>query len=108
MCHPGAIMPVVCFSFLVGTNLCERLLVRLLVISDRDLSGHAPHRVNCSPMTGLDAEQRIGAHKMPGHGHQRAICQDELRLISEPFNATEDVITSAAVQPGTMIFQFVE
>ena len=45
---------------------------------------------------------------MGSHRHQRAIGQDELRLIPEPFNATEDVIPSAAVEPGRMIFQLVE
>jgi hypothetical protein len=55
--HPGAIMSVLHFAFLVGPNFGESFLVRLLVIFDRNLCGHASHGVNRSPMTGLDAEQ---------------------------------------------------
>ena len=45
---------------------------------------------------------------MRGHGHQRAIRKNELRLISESFNATENIVPSTAVQSGRMIFQFVK
>ena len=45
---------------------------------------------------------------MGSHGHQRAICQNEIRLISEPLDTTEDIIPSAAIEAGRMIFEFVE
>jgi hypothetical protein len=45
---------------------------------------------------------------MRGHVDQRAVRENELRLISESFNATENVVPATAVQPGRMIFQFIE
>jgi hypothetical protein len=45
---------------------------------------------------------------MRGHRHQRAIRKNELRLIPEPFDATEDIIPFAAVEPRRMIFEFVK
>ncbi len=55
---PSAIVSVLRFSFLVGPNLAQSFLVRLLVIFDRGHCAAMPP-IACSPsaMTGLDAEQ---------------------------------------------------
>ncbi len=42
-------------------------------------------------------------HEMRGHSDQRAVGQQEIALVPEPFNTREDVVPAAAVEPGRMI-----
>ena len=52
--HPGAVMAVADFAFLVGTHFCHRLAVRLLIVFDRNLGRHAADRICLAAVAGLD------------------------------------------------------
>ena len=56
MRHPGAIVAVGRFAFLVRAHFGERLLVRRRIVLYRDLRRHSAHREGAAAMTRLDAQ----------------------------------------------------
>src|SRR5262249_39902793 len=108
MRNPRPIMAIVSFTFFVCSNLCECFPVCLLIVLDRNLSRHAPHRVNPSSMAGLNTEQRIPAHKMRRHPDQGPVGQNKPRFITKALDAAEDIVPTPAIQPGRMVSQFVQ
>ena len=57
--HPRSVVTVAGFAFLVGPDFGKGLFVQFRIIFDWDLRGHSTHRENISPVTGLDAEERV-------------------------------------------------
>ena len=55
MRDPGAVMALRSLPLLVGLDFGERFRVGHVVVLDRNLCRHAPHRVNVAAMAGLDA-----------------------------------------------------
>ncbi len=98
MRDPCAIVAVIRFALFVGANFGKCFLIRLRIVLYRDLSRHSAHGENIPPVTGLDAEERIGMHEVRRHRHQRAIGQQEIALAPKLLDAGENVIPSTAIQ----------
>ena len=105
---PGAVVAVAGFAFLVGAHACERARVRIGIVLDRDLRGHAPHRERAAAMAALDHELRVGAQEMRGHGHAAAVRQHEPRPVPELLDEAEDVVPAPAVEPDDVVAQFMQ
>jgi hypothetical protein len=60
---PRAVVAVLGLALLVGAHLGERRVVGGGVALDRDLRGHAAHRVKAALVAGLDAVERVRAHE---------------------------------------------
>src|SRR2546430_15977324 len=74
--------------------------VRGRVVADRDLGGHAAHRVRPAPVTGLDEQLHVGLEEVALHGHGGAVGQQELAPVPELLDEAEDVVPAAAVEPA--------
>ena len=97
MRDPRAVVSVARFAFFIGTHFRERLLVGRRIVLHRNLGRHSAHREGVSPMTCLDAEERIRAHEMRRHRNERAIGEQEVGFVPEAFDAGKNVIPAAAV-----------
>ena len=49
MCDPGAVMPISDLAQLVCLDLVHSDLIRLRIVLNRDICGHAAHSRNLSP-----------------------------------------------------------
>ena len=83
MRNPRAIVAVARFAFLVGAHFRERLLVSRRIVLHRNLRRHSAHRERLSPMTCLDAKERIRTHEVRRHRDQRAIGEQEIAFVPE-------------------------
>ena len=75
---PRAVAAVGGFAQLVRAHFLDRSRVRGRVVLDRDLRGHAAHRVRAAAVAGLDEQQRVSAHERRGHRHLRAVGETEI------------------------------
>ncbi len=105
---PGAVVAVGGFAFLVGADLGEGALVGFGVGLDGDERGHAAHGVDAAAVAGLDAELRIAAHEVRGHGDLRAVGEEDGGVGGELFDEGEDVVPAAAVEAGGVLAELVE
>ena len=105
---PGAVVPVGHLAELVGAHLGERGLVRLRVVLDRDLRGHAAHGVDVAAVAGLDEELHVRAEEPLVHRDVRAVRHDVLRVGAEPLDGREDVVPAAAVEARGVVAQLPE
>ncbi len=105
---PGAVVPVGHLAELVGAHLGERGLVRLRVVLDRDLRGHAAHGVDVAAVAGLDEELHVRAEEPLVHRDVRAVRHDVLRVGAEPLDGREDVVPAAAVEARGAVAQLPE
>ncbi len=107
MRDPRAVVAVLHLTKLVGAHLRERLFVLLRVALDRDLRGHATHRVDAAAMTGLDEQARVRAQETLVHRDEAAVGERHLAralLLDE----AEDVVPPAAVQARRVLAELVE
>jgi hypothetical protein len=81
MRHPRPVVADRGLALLVGLDLGEGFGVRALVVLDRDLRGHAAHRVRVAPMAGLDEELRVALHEVRRHRDERASARQKSRLL---------------------------
>ena len=93
---------------LSSRTLAEGQGVGLGVVLDRDLRGHASHRVGAAAVAGLDRKLRVRPHEMRGHRHQRPVGQHELGPVAELLDEAEDVIPAPAVEADDVVAQLVE
>ena len=98
MRHPCAVVAVARFALLVFADFGKRFFIRGGIILNRNPRRHSAHRECVSPVTSLDAKQRIRAHEMRRHRDERAIGQNEILFRTESFDAGKNVVPSAAVQ----------
>ena len=49
----------------------------------------------------------ISIHERYGHGHRRAVWQDEIGILAELLDHTKDIVPSAAIQPRAVISELV-
>ena len=92
---PGAVMAVRHLTELVRADLVHGDLVRLGVVLDGNLSGHAAHSGNTSPVARLDEEADIGIHEADFHSDVFAIGEYRATVGTTALNETEDVIPPA-------------
>ncbi len=108
MCDPGPVVAVGHLAHLVGADLRERGLVRLGVVLDRDLRGHAAHRVDPAPVAGPDEELHVGAQEALVHGDEGTVREDVPGVGPESLDGRELVVPPAAVQAGRVVAQLPE
>ena len=58
-------------------------------------------------VTGLNEELHICVHEWDGHGHRRAIWQDEIGILAELLDHTKDIVPSTTIQSSAMVTQLV-
>lgn len=49
----------------------------------------------------------ISIHEWYGHGHRRAVWQDEIGVLAELLDHAKYIVPSAAIQPGAVVPEFV-
>lgn len=59
-------------------------------------------------MTSLDQEFHVSIHERDGHGNGRSVRKDEIGVLAELLDHTEDVIPPPTVQPRAVITEFVD
>ena len=106
---PRAVVAVVHLAELVGAHLRERRLVRRRVVLDRDLRGHAAHRVHAAAVAGLDEElRRRRARNALSIVTCAAVGQDGGRVVRALLDEAEDVVPAPAVEARRVLAQLVE
>ena len=108
MGDPGAVVSGAHFAQLVLAHACHSFLVRLRIVTDGDLRGHASHGMDSAAMAGVDEQLDIGAQERLLHGDGAAVGQHKVRTASEFLDETKNVIPAPAVQPDGVVAQFVE
>ena len=108
MRHPGAVEAVARFALLVLPHLGERRRVHLGVAPAGDEGRHAADGVGAAAVAGLHQQLGVGPHERHGHGHLRAVGQDEVGPVPEVLDDAEDVVPAAGVEPGGVVAQLVE
>ena len=103
VCDPGTVVSVANFAFLVRPHFCQRALVGLRVVPDRNPRCHATHRIGAAPMAGLDKQLRIRSQEMAGHCDFGTIGQYEFRIAPEFLDETEYVVSAAAIQADDVV-----
>lgn len=79
-------------SKLVRTNLFHRHLICLGVVLDRNLSGHATHGSDFTPMACLDEQTNVRVHEMHGHGDIFAVWENGVAVSPALFDEAENII----------------
>ena len=75
---------------------------------DRDLRGHAAHRVRAAAVAGLDQQLGVGAHERHRHRHVVAVREHELPPVPEALDHREDVVPAPGVEAGRVVAQLVQ
>ncbi len=97
MGHPGAVMAVIGLADLILPDLLNRRLIGFRIVFSGDLRGHAADGMNPPAMAGMNGQQGIGMHAVPGHGDLGPIREQVFGDIFKPLDKAEDIIPSAAV-----------
>lgn len=93
---------------LVRAHAIHRLVVRLLVILDRNLRCHAAHGVHPTLMARLDQQLHIRIHEWHRHGHCAAIWQHKVGVLAELLDCREDVVPAPAVEARRVLAQLID
>ena len=108
MSHPGSVVAVLDLAQLVRADLVEGGPAGVGVVLDRDLRGHAPHRVRAAPVAGLHEQLRVGAQERLLHGDLASIGHHERGVSAQRLDRAEDVVPSPAVEARGVLAQLVE
>ena len=108
MRDPGAVVAALHLAQLVGAHLRERLVVLGGVVLDRDLRGHAAHRVHAAAMARLDEELHVGVEERLVHRDLAAVGKDGVRIVRALLDEAEDVVPAAAVEARRVLAQLAQ
>ncbi|KAG0733423.1 hypothetical protein G6F23_013361 [Rhizopus arrhizus] len=108
MRDPGTVVAGGYFAQLVGAHAGHRLFVGGRIVVDRDLRGHAAHRMRTAAVAGLDQQFRIRLQERLGHGHLAALGQHAVGVAAEGLQVGEDVVPAPAVQADDTVAQRVQ
>ena len=93
---------------LVGAHPLHRKGVGLVVALDRDLRGHAAHRMRTAAVAGLDQQFRVGLQERLGHRHLATLRQHLVGVAAQRLQPAEDVVPATAVQADDAAAQRVQ
>ena len=108
MRDPRAVVAVVHLAALVGDHLRERRVVGCGVALDRDLRGHAAHRVRAPAMTGLDEKLRVRPQEPLVHRDLRPVGKNRAGVVPMDLDEAEDVVPPAAVETRGVLAELPE
>ena len=106
--HPGAIMTVGSFAFLISSDLLHRRLIRHRIFFVRNISGHAAHGMNFPAMASLDQQLAIAAQEMSRHGYAPAVRQNIFGIVGELLDEAENIVPASGIQARRMLAQFIQ
>ena len=99
MGHPGAVMAVVGFAFLVGAHFIESGFIGDRIALDRNLRRHATHGMGAAPVTGLDQQQAVGTQEGLVHNQLATVGQRKFGFCFQSLDEGKNVIPASTVQP---------
>ncbi len=107
--HPRSVEALAGLALLVVTHLREGDLVDLGIASARDERRHPTDRERAALVAGRDEQLGVRIHQRRGHGHGRAVGQDEgVTGVAEVLDDAEQVVPAAGVEAGGVIAQLVQ
>src|SRR6267143_4214026 len=107
MGHPCPVMTCVHLSFFVGADLLHCDMVRRLLLHG-DVRRHSADGVGVATVAGLYREVDVCAQERLVHGDLGPVWKDELGLVAEFLDETEDVVPSPAVQSRRVLPELVK